>query len=110
MLPHLRQLQSVTEGLAQLQQPDEATTLARAIWRSLQLLPALQTSWSSGSFYSLMFHQVGMLCSACCSVTPFHAAALQLFDRRLGIQCIASDLACKGGYSHATQGLMSRRC
>ncbi|KAL3144110.1 hypothetical protein ABBQ32_003901 [Trebouxia sp. C0010 RCD-2024] len=46
------------QKLSQLQQPDEAISLARAIWRSLQLLPTLQTSWSCGPFYSIMLHQV----------------------------------------------------
>lgn len=61
-MPCLRGLRSITQKLSQLQQPDEAISLARAIWRSLQLLPTLQTSWSCGPFYSIMLHQVGLQC------------------------------------------------
>ena len=61
-MPCLRGLHSIILKLSQLQQPDDAVALARAIWRSLQLLPALQTSWTCGPFYSIMLHQVGAQC------------------------------------------------
>ena len=62
MLPHLRALQPVIQKLSQLQQPVEAIPLARAVWRSLHLLPTLATSWSAGPFYSLMLHPVSASC------------------------------------------------
>ena len=96
------------QQLSQLQQPGEATLLARAVWRSLQLLPALQTSWSCGPFYSIMLHQVravtypGLQCRAVAVYSNIHKmgvrhlvqycpmghhSALRSGHRQGGLQC-----------------------
>ncbi len=64
MLPYFTGSQTVLQQLSQLDEPEQAILMARAVWRSLQLLPALKTSWSCSLLYSIMLHKVCMFVSA----------------------------------------------
>ncbi|KAL0049173.1 hypothetical protein WJX82_008148 [Trebouxia sp. C0006] len=58
MLPYFTGSQTALQQLWQLDEPEQAILMARAVWRSLQLLPALRTSWSCSLLYSIMLHKV----------------------------------------------------
>ena len=64
MLPYFTGSQTVLQQLSQLDEPEQAILMARAVWRSLQLLPALKTCWSCSLLYSIMLHKVCMCVSA----------------------------------------------
>ncbi|KAL0028971.1 hypothetical protein WJX77_009058 [Trebouxia sp. C0004] len=58
MLPYFTGSQTVLQQLSPLDEPELAILMARAVWRSLQLLPALKTCWSCSVLYSIMLHKV----------------------------------------------------
>lgn len=74
MMPFFTTSQAVVQQLLQPAEPEQGISLARAVWRALQLLPVLHTSWSAAPLYSVILHkvlagsQISLITTVTCSV------------------------------------------